>query len=89
MDEKRKVPIDVYAMFGDDASVHLRYERAWRQCFSTPRHYDESGKKAVFHESPFLHHITTDGINSPWADMTRRDWADVCFAYRMQLEVDA
>ena len=76
---KDGVPNDIYAVFDDGQHLTLDYQRTWRQCFA-----NLSNK--IFDEAEFLHHIETDGINSPWKDMTRNDWANVCFAYRKEME---
>ena len=78
---KDKVPVDIYAVFSDEKRLHLDYQTTWRQCFAVL-----SGGRIERWCQPFLHHITTDGINSPWANMTRTDWAKVCFAYRNEME---
>lgn len=80
---KDGVPKDIHAVFSDGRRLTLNYQRTWRQCFA-----NLNGNKRTSRglETSFLHHITTDGINSPWVDMTRSDWANVCFAYRTEME---
>lgn len=80
---KDSVPIQVYAVFNDGRHLTLDYQRTWQQCFASLSGNKRTGRGL---ETAFLHHIKTDGINSPWATMTREDWANVCFAYRMEME---
>jgi len=80
---KDRVPINIYAIFDDGRRLQLTYQTTWQQCFATLSGNKRTGRGL---EAPFLHHITTDGINSPWENMTRTDWAKVCFAYRNEME---
>ena len=79
---KDGVPNRIHAVFSDGRWLTLDYQRTWQQCFAT---LSGNGNR-VYEEAEFLHHITTDGINSPWATMTKEDWTDVCFAYRNEME---
>ena len=80
---KQPVPRSVYATFADGLNLHLSYVTTWRQCFATLR----GGDEPIFHEAPFREHIPPSTIG--WEGMTRRDWANVCFAYRMAMEAMA
>jgi hypothetical protein len=76
--DRNDLPLDIHAQFNDGWRLHLRFVRHWNQCFATLQRDDET----IHLEAAFRHHAP-DEIQT--ADMTRKDWAHVCFKYRMEM----
>lgn len=74
--DKKDLPIDIFAVFNDGRRLTLNYQQTWQMCFASL-----SGCKGL--EAAYRHNIPT-GIET--ANMTRQDWANVCFQYRSELD---
>ena len=76
--DKHQLPRDIHATFSNGCRLHLDYQKKWQQCFVFVTGYVYN----VFTHKPFRHHIPEE-IQTK--DMTRKDWADVCFKYFVEL----
>ena len=81
--DKNDLPTDIFAVFNDGRRLQLTYQRTWQQCFATLSGNKRTGRGL---EAAYRHNIPTEIETSK---MTRRDWANVCFQYRSELEVVA
>lgn len=77
--DKNDLPTGIFAVFSDGQTVQLTYQRTWQMCFAVL-------KWGGGIEAAYRHNIPAEIETSK---MTRQDWAKVCFAYRMELEVVA
>ena len=80
---KDGIPNHIYAVFNDGRHLTLDYQRTWQQCFASISGNKRTGRSL---EAEFRRHMPTYGMT---ADMTRVDWAKVCFAYRMEMTEEA
>lgn len=78
--DKNDLPQDIFAMFSDGRWLTLDYQQTWQQCFASLSGNKRTGRRL---ETSYRHNLPT-GIET--TKMTRQDWANVCFAYRMEME---
>ena len=76
------VPNRIFAVFNDGRHLTLDYQRTWRQCFAT---LSGNGNR-VYEEAEFLRHIRAFKSSCTWDTVTTEDWANVCLAYRSEME---
>jgi hypothetical protein len=79
---KDGVPNRIFAVFSDGRHLTLDYQRTWRQCFAT---LSGNGNR-LYEDAEFLRHIRAFKSSGAWDTVTTKDWANVCFAYRMEME---
>lgn len=79
---KDGVPNRIHAVFDDGQRLTLDYQRTWQQCFAT---LSGNGNR-VYEEAEFLRHVRAFKSSGNWSTVTTEDWANVCFAYRNEME---
>jgi hypothetical protein len=78
---RQKLPTQIYAVFNDGWRLIIYFQKRWHLTSAYLEIPSES-RRLHLDASPFRHHVP-DEIQT--ADMTRKDWADVCFRYRMEM----
>ena len=77
--DRHKLPREIYAVFNDGCRLSINFQKTWRL---TTAYLWTDTERLHLDASPFRHHVP-DEIQT--ADMTRKDWAHVCFKYRMEM----
>jgi len=77
--DKYKLPREIYAVFNDGCRLQIYFQKRWRL---TSTYLETDTERLHLDASPFRHHVP-DEIQTK--DMTRKDWANVCFKYYMEL----
>ena len=81
--DKNDLPINIFAVFNDGRRLTLDYQRTWQMCFASLSGNKRTGRAI---ETAYRHNIPAEIETSK---MTRRDWSNICFQYRSELEVSA
>jgi hypothetical protein len=76
--DKIGLPNCVVARFNDGQILKLDFVKTWRQCFATL----SGGEERVFSEASYRNYFP-EGVQT--TEMTRRDYANVCFAYYSEM----